>query len=83
MTDQEFDLLDELYFVQHYSELKRQLSWEDDLLLRLLKNLYEKELIKCFRTPDDEVFQVDNLYLEGKTYYYLATKKGLMIHNSL
>ncbi len=83
MTDEEFDLIDELYFVQHYSQVKEALGWDDVLLLATLQNLLEKEFIKCLKEPDEEVFEKINLKESGKNFYYLATKKGLMNHNAL
>jgi hypothetical protein len=83
MTNNEFDLLDELYFVQPYSYLKETLGWEDDQLLVTLQSLFEQQYIKCLFEPDDEVFDQIDLKTKGKNLYYLATKKGLMNHNTL
>lgn len=83
MTDQEFDLLDELYFVQHYDYLKETLGWDDGLLLQTLSLLCQKGFIKCLFAPDDEVFRPIDFPKEGQNLYYLATKKGLMEHNAL
>uniref|UniRef100_UPI004047DA90 hypothetical protein n=1 Tax=Algoriphagus sp. TaxID=1872435 RepID=UPI004047DA90 len=83
MSDDEFDLLDELYFVQPYSVLQEALGWEDKHLLDTLGMLKEKGWIKCFTTPDQECFDAINLYEVGTDLLYLATKKGLMAHNTL
>lgn len=83
MTDAEFDLLDELYFVQPYNYVKESLGWEDELLLQTLNSLYQEGLIKCLESPDQERFEAVNVLAEGKNLYFLATKKGLMAHNAL
>jgi hypothetical protein len=83
MNDNEFDLLDELYFVQPYSYLKDTLRWEDKKLLATLQSLYSKGWIKCLHAPDDEVFGEVDFIGKGMELYYLATKKGLMEHNAL
>lgn len=83
MNDREFDLLDELYFVQEYSYLKDVLGWEDLPLLETLTSLYNKGMIKCLSAPDDERFDQVDIFKEGKELYFLATKKGLMAHNTL
>jgi hypothetical protein len=83
MNDQEFELLDELYFVQGYDLIKDALGWEDGQLLATLDSLYRSGMIKCLTTPDTERFDVVDIPLEGKNLYYLATKKGLMAHNTL
>jgi len=83
MSDQEFDLLDELYFVQPYSTLQEALGWEDSQLLDTLTLLVDKGWIKCFSAPDQECFDVIDLREVGKELLYLATKKGLMAHNTI
>lgn len=81
MTEAEFDLLDELYFVQPYSYLKETLCWEDELILKTLTSLYKGGMIKCLENPDDELFGEVDIFAKGKTLLFLATKKGLMEHN--
>jgi hypothetical protein len=83
MSDQEFDLLDELYFVQPYSTLQEALGWEDSQLLDTLTLLVDKGWIKCFSAPDQECFDDIDLHEVGRELLYLATKKGLMAHNTL
>jgi hypothetical protein len=83
MTEDEFDLLDELYFVQHFDYLKETLGWEVHRLLTTLQSLHEKSFIKCLKAPDDEIFDKINFHTQGTHLYYLATKKGLMEHNAL
>jgi hypothetical protein len=83
MTDNEFDLLDELYFVQPYSFLKETLNWDDQKLLVTLRSLHSKGWIKCLFAPDDEIFGPVDFEAKGKDLFYLATKKGLMEHNAV
>lgn len=83
MSDAEFELLDELYFVQSYEYLRDSLGWQDQVLLNTLNSLYLDGLIKCLETPDEERFDLVDIFQEGKDLYYLATKKGLMAHNAL
>ena len=83
MSDEEFDLIDELYFVQKYDLIKESLGWEDKQLLITLNSLYQSGMIKCLASPDTERFDVVDIFAEGKNLFYLATKKGLMAHNTL
>ncbi|MDF2157537.1 hypothetical protein [Algoriphagus sp. CAU 1675] len=83
MSNEEFDLLDELYFVQPYSYLRDVTGWEDELILKTLDSLYKKGYIKCLSGPDEERFDQVDVRKEGKDLLYLATKKGLMTHNTL
>jgi len=82
MTDAEFDLLDELYFVQPFDFLKDELGWKDEEILDVLTSLQKKDWIKCFSEMDIEVYPPQlNLEEHYKSYLYLASKKGLMAHN--
>ncbi|MEP0710608.1 hypothetical protein [Algoriphagus sp.] len=83
MNDAEFDLMDELYFVQPYSYLRETLAWEEELLLLTLQGLFSQGYIKCLDDPDTERFGAVDIMKEGTSLYFLATKKGLMAHNTL
>ena len=83
MSDSEFDLLDELYFVRHFDYLKDSLGWPEELLLETLHSLYQAGMIKCLSQPDLERFDAVDIFSEGNQLMYLATKKGLMSHNAL
>lgn len=83
MSDLEYDVLDELYFVQSYNYLKNTLSWEDDMLRDTLKRLLEKGWIKCFVDPKEEIFDNEiDIDTQYRKYFYLASKAGLFAHNS-
>ncbi len=82
MSDAEFDVMDELYFVQPYSYLIEELDMPNSDLIEALKSLIEKGWVKCFYNMNDEVFK-DKLDFDNEfqDYYYLATKLGLLAHN--
>ncbi|HET8860436.1 hypothetical protein [Marivirga sp.] len=82
MNEQEIDLLDELYFVQSYDEVKSALGWQDSNLQKYLFSLYKKEYIKLLINHDEEYAGVKNIkQIPWNSLYFLATKKGLMEHN--
>jgi len=84
MSDLEYDVIDELYFVQSYGHLKETLSWDEDMLRDTLRKLLEKGWIKCYINPNQEIFE-DEIDFETsyRKYYYLASKSGLFAHNSI
>lgn len=84
MTDLEFDVLDELYFVQSFDYLHKTLNINDLEIKNILKALLSKGWIKCFYQDRDEVVIETELDFENKyaQYAYLATKEGLLAHNS-
>lgn len=82
MNEQEIDLLDELYFVQSYSEVKGALDWEDPQLQKHLFSLNQKEYIKILINHDEEYIGSNDLSsIPWNDLYFLATKKGLLEHN--
>lgn len=82
MSDAEFDVMDELYFVQPFNYLIEELEMPAIDLKDVLKSLIEKGWVKCLYNMNDEVFE-DKLDIENEfqDYYYLATKTGLLAHN--
>lgn len=82
MTDEEFDVLDELYFVYSFDHVRDELGWESGELKKVLKQLVGKGWVNCFRTvhevlPKEEV----EFELNYAQYFYLASKVGLFAHN--
>lgn len=84
MTDQEFDVLDELYFVISFQDLMRNLSWSEQELLPVLTELIATALVKCIDPQSEEELElsVTEVARQYKKILFLATKKGLMEHNS-
>ncbi|PRY05359.1 hypothetical protein CLV24_13040 [Pontibacter ummariensis] len=85
MTDNEFDILDELYFVMSYGDLKGTLSLSDPEICEALQSLIRQGYVKILYPDKDTELSYDEADF-GKNcqnYYYLATKAGLVIHNSL
>lgn len=83
MTDDEFEVLDELYFVQSFGDLVDLTGKESQPLTDILAKLYEKGWVRVLEGVDNEVPK-DALDLSNRSeqYHYLATKEGLMAHNT-
>jgi len=82
MTDDQFDLLDELYFVQSFDYLQETLEWAEVRLKETLKSLIEKGWVKCYQSSKAEIILEDIDFDEFHTHcFYLATKAGLLAHN--
>ena len=83
MTTIQFDVLDELYFLQSYDYLTRTLKLNDKILKETLEELLKKGWIKCYSSPTEEPMS-ESLEFEKHywNYHYLATKAGLFAHNS-
>lgn len=84
MTDLEYDIIDELYFVTLYNELATKVNCSEDELKHELYALLQKGWIKCFIRNDEEVYDALPAFMNNfKNYMYLVTKEGLRAHNSL
>ena len=83
MTDTEYDVLDELYFIQSFQNLLEVLKIGDTELLETLDQLIKKGWVKCFKEAQFEVMDDEiDLMANYNVYSYLATKQGLFAHNS-
>ncbi|MBC5774950.1 hypothetical protein H8S95_12815 [Pontibacter sp. KCTC 32443] len=85
MTENEFDILDELYFVVSYPDLRSTLSLSDEELCQGLRSLLEKGYIRIMY-PDQDTehdYNAENFGRHCHEYFYLATKAGLVVHNSI
>ena len=83
MTDKEFEVLDELYFVTHFKELNKATELDQEDLKAILDSLWQKGWLRCYSGVDNELDE-DNIDLENQfdKYHYLASKEGLMAHNT-
>ncbi len=83
MTDKEFDLLDELYFIRSYQYLSKTLDVNDEDLKLTLEGLLKRGWINYYISPMEEIeFDIRDFEKEYRNYHYLATKAGLLAHNS-
>jgi uncharacterized protein YicC (UPF0701 family) len=82
MSDTEFDVLDELYFVQSFGYLIDELEMDETVLKETLIGLIKRGWVKCFLSMQEEALAHEvKLEEKYKDYFYLATKAGLMAHN--
>lgn len=83
MSDLEFDVLDELYFPQSFEELSGTIQIKEGKLKEVLEKLVNKKWVKCFKSIS-EALPLEELDFENdyRGYHYLATKEGLLAHNS-
>ncbi len=83
MSEQEYLLLDELYFLQSFQELEELTGLSKAVLSSVLGDLLGKGWIKCLRSREgEEPVGMDEFSASYSTFQYLATKAGLLAHNS-
>ncbi len=83
MTDAEFEVMDELYFVISFENLKQKLDLSEMELKDILGHLVAKNYVKCFKSVSDELpHEAVDFERSYRIYHYLASKEGLFAHNS-
>jgi hypothetical protein len=84
MNDVEFDLLDELYFVTPFRVLVEKTGRPAAELLPVLGSLLERGLVRYYwPDPDTELaYEPTSFGALGQDASYLASKEGLLQHNS-
>jgi len=84
VTDSEYDLLDELYFVTPFRTLLEKTGVPAPELELQLRSLLEQGLIRSFwPDPDTELaYETTSFGAIARDAAYLATKEGLLQHNS-
>ena len=83
LTDLEYRILDELYFVSSFQTLLENFDEEKSLVFDSLKNLLENGLViqmKYEGGRERKLEATDLTTLEHS--HFVASKKGLLIHNS-
>jgi len=83
MTDEEFDILNELYFLISFKELGDSCSLNSEKLKIILWNMIIKGWVNCFKNYDQEIVPTkEEFEYQFINYHYLASKKGLLAHNA-
>lgn len=84
LTSQEYDILDELYFICTLDQLLKNLTMDDSELRNHLERLFRKGWVKVFyKGTEDEVESEKVAKDEFENYHFLASKAGLKAHNTL
>jgi len=84
MNEIEYEIIDELYFVTSFPDIAQALSLEEEELCRNLLDLIKQGYVKAyFPDPDTEVELAEQQFKQNcNKYFFLATKAGLIVHNS-
>ena len=83
MTNIEYAIIDELYFVISFKELLAQLDFDKELLENELRKLYQKGWIRIYDGIDKELENHVLLDESFSKYRFFVSEKGLSEHNSI
>lgn len=83
MSDLEFEIIDNLYFVQRFEALIKEVEIDEKIMQKTLLDLFQKGWVKVMdMQTDEENLDADVWTKNYSNYFYLATKKGLFAHNT-
>lgn len=83
MTDKQYELLDELYFIQTAETLHARLGWTKAEVAKVLLEIFENGWLKVLFKHDQEIeLTQQELALQINEYGFIASKTGLFAHNS-
>lgn len=84
MTDAEFDILDELYFVTSFRDLTQKTGLSAASLEQHLRSLLEQGLVRSY-WPDADTelaYEPTSFGAISRDAFFLASKEGLLQHNT-
>jgi hypothetical protein len=85
LDDIEFEILNCLYFVEPFEKILEEVDFPANVVADVLKTLIHKKMVVAMFWDDkiqdykrSFIYDSDNM----NSYSYLATKEGLLAHNS-
>jgi len=85
LNDIEFDILGAVYFVEPFEHILEECNEKTAVVADVLKQLIHKKFIIPMKWDEEKkefirsfIYDTDDM----RQYHYLATKDGLMAHNS-
>ena len=82
MSEEEYNIMDQLYFVTSFEDVKNLSEVDETLVTAVLWKFLQSGWIKCFDGPEQEVEPTEGDFKTSfKKYHYLASKQGLLAHN--
>ncbi len=83
MNPVQYDIMDELYFPKPFNELVDELGISEQEIKEQVGQMFQKGWVKILIPETDEIVQdMADFELNYKKYSYLASKTGLLAHNS-
>ena len=82
MTEAEYDIMDQLYFVTSFEDVKELSGVDENVMTGVLWDFINCGWIKCYDGPENEIVVAeDDFKVNFAKYHYLASKQGLLAHN--
>lgn len=85
LSDIEYDILNAIYFVEPFQNILDECKAPEKIVADVLKQLIAKKYVSPMQFDEAKQEFVRTYFYDSddmRAYHYLATKEGLMIHNS-
>ena len=82
MSEAEYDIMDQLYFVTSFDDIRDLSEVKQTVLTEVLWKFISRGWVKCFSDPENEIEVAEGDFMTNfAKYHYLASKQGLLAHN--
>lgn len=82
MTDEEYLVLDELYFITDFEDLADRTKIPKETLIQMLIDFHAKGWVRCFSRHGEEIYNPSEVDRNTfRKYRYLISKEGLIAHH--
>ena len=85
LSDIEYDVLNALYFVEPFDNILADCPYPETIVKDVLRQLITRKYVVPMRFDEQKQEYIRSFMYDGddmRAYAYLATKEGLMAHNS-
>ena len=85
LSDIEYDILNAIYFVEPFQNILDECKAPENIVADVLKQLIAKKYVSPMQFNEEKQEYIRTYFYDSddmRAYHYLATKEGLMIHNS-
>jgi hypothetical protein len=85
LSDIEFDVLNALYFVEPFQNILDECKASEPVVADVLKQLIHKKYVTPMQFDEEKQEYIRTFFYDSdnmRAYHYLATKDGLIAHNS-
>ncbi len=85
LSDIEYDILNAIYFVEPFQNILDECKAPEKIVADVLKHLIAKKYVTPMQFDEQKQEFIRTYFYDSddmRAYHYLATKDGLMIHNS-
>jgi hypothetical protein len=85
LSDIEYDILNAIYFVEPFQTIKEECRAPEKVVADVLKQLIARKLVSPMQFDEEKQEYVRTYFHDSDNmhaFHYLATKDGLLAHNS-